>query len=311
MDLNITFIIFNRPDTTKIVFEEIRRARPKRLFVIADGPRPERKGEAERCEEARRIIEEGVDWDCEVYKNFSQANQGCRNRPPSGLDWVFQHVEHSIILEDDCVPDPTFFPFCQELLARYLNDDRIMMISGDNFLFGKNRTPHSYYFSGIPHIWGWATWKRAWDKYDRDIQLWPSLREGSWMNDLFDSQEQVKVWTKSFEDIINGFDTWDYQWALACLVNRGLCIMPSVNLISNIGFGPTATHTLKVEIGSKLPTEKMLFPLRHPEFMIRDKESDLRTFALFHGMSKTKRAKQAVKKILKIIFFSRNRGSSR
>lgn len=152
----VAFIIFNRPDTTEKVFAEIAKAKPPKLLVIGDGPRVSRQGEAEKVAAARSIIQ-CVDWDCEVQTNFSDVNLGCKRRVSSGIDWVFEQVEEAIILEDDCLPDPTFFRFCEELLARYRHDQRIGMISGDNFQFGSRRNDDSYYFSKYVHIWGWAT----------------------------------------------------------------------------------------------------------------------------------------------------------
>src|SRR5665648_587346 len=160
----VAFIIFNRPETTRRVFAEIAKARPTKLLVIADGPRATHPDDAEKCAVVRAIID-GVDWDCEVLKNYSDVNLGCKRRVSSGLDWVFDTVEEAIILEDDCLPHPTFFRFCEEMLAKYRDDKRIAMISGDNFQFGKKRTEYSYYFSRYTHIWGWASWRRAWDNY--------------------------------------------------------------------------------------------------------------------------------------------------
>src|SRR5512139_3287315 len=167
----VAFIIFNRPDTAERVFAEIAKARPPKLLVVADGPRANRSGEAEKCAATRAIIDR-VDWDCEVLTNFSDTNLGCKNRVSSGIDWVFEQVPEAIILEDDCLPHPTFFRFCEELLERYRDDERIGMISGDNFQLGQKRTDASYYFSRYNHIWGWASWRRAWRHYDREASAW-------------------------------------------------------------------------------------------------------------------------------------------
>jgi hypothetical protein len=160
----VAFFIFNRPDTTEQVFSEIVRVKPHKLLVIADGPRSERQGEAEKCSQARSIIDR-VNWDCEILTNFSEINLGCKVRVSSGIDWVFEHVEEAIILEDDCLPDPTFFRYCQVMLDHYRNDQRIGMISGDNFQNGIKRNMDSYYFSRYVHIWGWATWRNRWQNY--------------------------------------------------------------------------------------------------------------------------------------------------
>ena len=271
----VAFLIFNRPDTTVRVFEAIRQAKPPKLLVVADGPRPDRAGDVEKCKAARAIIE-GVDWDCEVLTNYSDLNLGCKNRVSSGLDWVFSLVEEVIILEDDCLPHPSFFRFCQDLLDYYRNDQRIMAISGDNFQFGRKRTEYSYYFSRYNHIWGWATWRRAWQYYDGEMKYWPEIRDGYWLNAILGDSQAIKYWAKVFQTTYdNKVDTWDYPWTFACWIQNGLTILPNVNLVSNIGFGEDATHT----IGSKsrvanLPVKEMNFPLKHPPFLLRQVKAD-------------------------------------
>jgi len=187
------------------------------LLVIADGPRADQPGEADNCLAARKVVEK-VDWDCEVLTNYSEVNLGCGLRPASGIDWVFQNVEEAIILEDDCLPHPTFFQFCDELIDRYRDDERVMMISGDNFQEGKKRTSHSYYFSRYAHTWGWATWQRAWRFYDFDLKLWPELRETNWLLDTLGHEEPAAYWRATFDSLSNTSDVWDYQWTFACWI---------------------------------------------------------------------------------------------
>lgn len=277
LNTTVAFFIFNRTNTTASVFEAIRRAAPPRLLVVADGPRPDRPGEAQKCAAAREIVAR-VDWPCEVLTNFSDLNLGCRRRVSSGLDWVFSLVEEAIILEDDCLPQPSFFRFCEELLEKYRHDDRIMIISGDNFQFGRRRSNDSYYFSRYAHIWGWACWRRSWQRYDPEMRLWPEIKDGGWLNDYYGQSDAARFWGMTFEDAYNGkIDAWSHQLTFACLVNHALCIVPSVNLIANIGFQADATHT-KVECKlSDLPTEPMPFPLRHPPYLLRDAWADRRT----------------------------------
>ena len=270
----VAFIIFNRPDTTAKVFEQIRLAKPPKLLVIADGPRETRTGEAEKCAHTRAIIDT-VDWNCEVLTNYSEVNLGCKRRVSSGLDWVFQMVEEAIVLEDDCMPDPTFFQFCQEMLEKYRTDDRIMMISGDNFQFGRHQTEYSYYFSRYVHIWGWATWRRSWQCYDVDVKMWPEIRDNNLLNNIFGTIGGRKFWHKILQRTYEGkSDTWDYQLAFASIIRNKLNIMPNVNLISNIGFGPCATHAVKINHLSAIPTEPISFPLKHPPFMIINQAAD-------------------------------------
>ena len=273
----VAFFIFNRPETTARVFEVIRQAAPSTLLVVADGPRPDRPGEDERCAAARAIVA-GVDWPCKVMTNFSDHNLGCRRRVSSGLDWVFQTVEEAIILEDDCLPDQSFFRFCEELLTRYRDDPRIAMISGNNFQQSAGKGEGSYYFSRYPEIWGWATWRRGWELYDVDMKLWPMFRSGGWLESTFPQRRLARFWRDAFDAVHSGgFDTWDYQFTFSCLRHNALCVMPSVNLVSNLGFGADATHTKTGCRLSKLPTEPMSFPLRHPRHITRDISADRAT----------------------------------
>ena len=268
----VIFIIFNRPDLTEIVFKAISQARPKKLLIIADGPRFSE--EVVKCEEARSIINK-VDWDCELLTDLSDINLGCKKRVSSGLDWAFGLVEEAIILEDDCLPTLSFFNFCQTLLEYYRFDERIMHISGNNFQFGKSRTPYSYYFSKYAHCWGWASWRRAWKYYDKDMKTWPELKKLKIFDTIYDDPHEQRYWTDIFDRTHEGnIDTWDYQWTFACWIQSGLSILPNVNLVSNIGFHGDATHTKGSSRFANLPTKAMEFHLRHPEFVIRDAKAD-------------------------------------
>jgi hypothetical protein len=263
----VALLIFNRPEPTRRVFEMIRQAQPPILLVVADGPRSE--SERAVCLETRKIIE-GVDWPCDVRRHYSDVNLGCKNRVSSGITWIFKEVDRAIILEDDCVPHPTFFPFCQELLEKYQNDPQVMHISGDNFQENNKGfvCNESYYFSNIPHIWGWASWRRAWNHYDLQMKSWPEARDRHLLNTILPDAANVERWTDKFQHYYDQqINSWDGPWSYACLVNHGLCIVPKVNLISNIGFGATATHTRQEAATDKLanlPTVAMDFPLRHP-----------------------------------------------
>ncbi len=269
----VAFLIFNRPDTTARVFAEIARARPARLLVVADGARAGRAEEAQACARTRAIIER-VDWPCEVETHYSDVNLGCRGRVASGLDWVFERVPEAIILEDDCVPSPSFFPYCEELLARYRDDERIGMISGDNFQRGRRIGDGSYYFSKYTHIWGWASWRRAWRHYDVTASLWPQLlRSGVFERMALPCERDT--WRAAFEGIHAGrIDTWDYQWTLACWCHSMLAVMPQVNLIRNIGFGEHATHTKRVNEYADMPTGTLDWPLLAPALTAADALAD-------------------------------------
>ncbi|WP_235006738.1 methyltransferase domain-containing protein [Calothrix rhizosoleniae] len=269
----VAFLIFNRPDTTARVFEVIRQAKPPKLLVVADGARVDKPGEAEKCAATRAIINQ-VDWECEILTNYSEVNLGCRKRVSSGLDWVFEQVEEAIILEDDCLPHPTFFRYCQELLDKYRDDERIMMISGDNFQFGQKRTEYSYYFSRYGHCWGWASWRRAWTNYDDYMQKWPELRDNGWLNSVLQNEQTIAYWSKIFQGVYDGFNTWDYIWLFTLWANNGLTILPHENLVSNIGFG-SGTHTIMSNSQfANMPVEVMNFPLKHPRMINRNIEAD-------------------------------------
>ena len=261
----VAFIIFNRPDTTEKVFNEIAKARPPKLLVVGDGPRTERSGEEARVAATRAIIDR-VDWPCELLTNFSEINLGCKNRVSSGLDWVFEQVPEAIILEDDCLPDPSFFRFCEELLDRYRFDVRVGMISGDNFQFGRRQNKDSYYFSKYMHIWGWATWRDRWvGSYDVNMSDWPNVRDQGRLGDLLGDQKEAAFWSSVFEKVYSGkIDTWDYQWAFTNLIKNRSGILPACNLISNIGFGAEATHTVRKNDLANLRVSPMQFPLTHP-----------------------------------------------
>ncbi len=211
-----------------------------------------------------------------MLTNYSEVNLGCKRRVASGLDWVFQTVEQAIILEDDCVPHPTFFRFCGELLAKYRDDERITTITGYNFQFGHKRTDYSYYFSRYCHVGGWATWRRAWQYYDVDMKIWPSIREGKWIQHILGHNRIATRWAKTFEARYNGeLDTWDTQWLFASRIQSGLGIIPNVNLIHNIGFRPDGAHTTSDNHPlANLPAEAIEFPLYHPPFMIRNAQAD-------------------------------------
>lgn len=272
MPTPVAFIIFNRPDKARRIFESIRAYRPARLLVIADGPRPDRPGEDERCRETRAIIDQ-VDWPCAVDHCFSETNLGCKRRLASGLDWVFQQTEEAIILEDDCLPHPSFFPYCDALLERYRHDASVGLISGDQYL--PRRSADSYRFSLYNPIWGWASWRRAWRLNDLDMKAWPARRASRWLRDLCSGAEEAAYWRAAFDSVHSGrLDTWDYQWHFS-LWHHGLkSIVPSVNLVSNIGFDTQGTHTRKVNNLANLPTFAMDAPLVHPTCQDIDTASD-------------------------------------
>lgn len=270
----MAFIIFKRPDTTQAVFNAIRQVQPKTLLVIADGPRPDRDGEVEKCAQTRAIIDQ-VDWDCEVLKCYSDVNLGLGTRIATGLSWVFEQVEEAIILEDDCLPDPSFFQFCQDMLDRYREESHIMSVSG--CLFAKSPTANSYYFSHYLSCWGWATWKRAWEQFDFGMPGWQERRAKDWLTDYLGDRAIADLWTQRFDSICdpNRNDIWSYQFQYACWLHNAMSIRSNVNLITNVGIGADGTHTKQVMSDMPFNTlDAMAFPLNHPTAVKRDLEGD-------------------------------------
>jgi hypothetical protein len=216
-----------------------------------------------------------VDWECEVEREFAPENLGCRRRMSSGLDWVFERCEEAIVLEDDCVPDPTYFPFCEALLARWRDEPRVMAITGDNFQEGVRRGEGSYYFSRFMHVWGWASWRRAWRHYDVAMASWPERRAAGWLAATLGDEGAARYWTGLFDRTHAGeIDTWDYQLLYAVWEAGGLVATPNVNLVSNVGAGPGATNTHVKDRWADLPTHPVELPLRHPAALARDVEAD-------------------------------------
>jgi hypothetical protein len=257
--------VFNRPEPTRRVLEAVRQARPGQLLVVADGPRANRPGESELCAQTRALFE-GLDWDCEVLTHYAEANMGCKRRVGSGLQWVFATVPEAVILEDDCLPEPGFFRFCDEMLERYREDPRVHMVRGTNVLRGARVSGDSYYFSRFYNIWGWASWARAAQDYDYEMRRWPELREAGFLERYLPKPEMVALVRHFFDETYAGrIDTWDYQWSLNGWLRGAWSIVPEHNLVSNIGFGAGATHEHNERaMLSRLPTAPLEFPLRHP-----------------------------------------------
>jgi len=273
LDIPIAFIIFNRPQHTRQSFAVIREQRPSKLLIIADGARVGHPTDAERCRETREVVA-NIDWPCEVLRNYADGNMGCKRRVSSGLDWVFEQVEKAIVIEDDCLPNADFFTFCDTLLRRYEADPRVWVITGNNFQNGKKRGDAAYYFSKFNHCWGWATWRRAWQHYRVDIPFWPSWKDtADWKQKLPDPIER-QIWANLLDRVLKGeIDTWDYQWTATVWHYGGLTATPQVNLVTNIGFGPDATHTVAADDQAGLPALP-LGPLTHPVKVKQDLAAD-------------------------------------
>ena len=271
MQTPVLFLIFNRPECTERSFDAIRRARPPRLYVAADGPRADRPGEVPLTMNSRSIATQ-VDWPCELHTLFRNTNLGCRDAVASAIDWFFEQESAGIILEDDCDPNQGFFSYCEDLLHKYADDDRVGMISGANFVPDPSSSNWSYRFSRYANVWGWASWRRVWRRYDKHISFWPEWRLSEDWIELFPDPVERLYWEQILEGTYRGdIDTWDYQFA-ACLWRSGmLAVCPNVNLVTNIGFDAQATHT-RTEV-KQYPRERIGTIVYSSEVKV-DSESD-------------------------------------
>lgn len=273
----VLFVVFNRPDTTARVFETIRAAKPPRLYVAADGPRAGRADEAVLCAQVRQLATK-VDWPCKLYTLYQDTNLGCKIGVSSAINWFFEHEEQGIVLEDDILAQSSFFEYCDEMLDRYKDDTRVSMVSGCNLLSKRLQMQQSYFFSRYVHIWGWATWRRAWKHYDVTMAQWPALQASATLHQLLDGDNALaNFWEQIFNQVHAGkIDTWDYQWVLTCWMQGGLDILPARNLIENLGFGPDATHTTMEtpQLLVESEPQELVFPLLHPNAVERSLVAD-------------------------------------
>ena len=299
----VLLIVFNRPECTSQMFDAIRKAKPPRLYISSDGPRSDREGEFEIVNKVRKIVT-CVDWPCDVKTLFRNENIGCQYGPKKAIDWFFEFEDCGIILEDDCVPSQSFFWFCQVNLERYQQDDSIMVITGTN-ISSKLTFDSDCIFSKYPLMWGWASWRRAWSKYDPILTDWPELKVSGWLKslDIGGLLFQLK-WQRIFNltvELQSAATWWDYQWIYSCWINNGLTIAPAKNLIRNIGFKNDATHTRKIyPILSFLVEEEMNFPLRYPQVRRVDKKLDNFISRHWFGVSLRSYVKSALTDILDV-----------
>ena len=270
----VAIFAFNRPDLTKRVHDVISQLRPRSLFLIADGPRSHQTGDQDLCNRVRRILL-NIDWDCTFETDFSSYNMGCGRRMSSGLDWLFDQVESAIILEDDCLPSPEFFYFCREMLDYFRNDTRVGTIAGTNIAATYESFAPSYLLSRYPQAWGWATWRRSWQHYDFDLLQLDRVKESGFLAAALGSSKLEKFWLERLDEVRAGtVDTWDYQLCLTSFSQSWSNVVPSVNLVSNIGFGPDATHTTAPSEMADLPVRPLSWPIKHPEFFVDDSRFD-------------------------------------
>ena len=278
-DVPVVFVVYNRIETTIRVFARIAETRPRTLLIVADGPRADRPGDPEKCQAVRDLVS-CPQWNCDLRLNFAPSNLGFNHRISSGLAWAFDQFEELIVLEDDCLPEPSFFRFCAELLERYRADERVMMITGDNFQFGRPRGAASYYFSQSVGTWGWAGWRRSFRYFDREMREWPVERRRDMLARVWPVPSVAEYWQSRFDEAHRGdVDAWDYQWAFAIWQRMGLQVAPEVNLIRYIGCRPDTAHTSDPEASfCELPTFPISFPLVHPTLIQPDLTADLFEF---------------------------------
>ena len=293
----VLFLVFNRLDTTKQVFEAIREAKPPRLYIAADGAREQKDGEKEKVKVIRDYITSNIDWGCEIKTLFREDNLGCKYAVSGAIDWFFENEEMGIILEDDCLPRQSFFWFCEELLERYKDDMRVGQISGDNFQKGIKRGNADYYFSIYNHIWGWASWANRWKNYDVELE---KISDAKFIEDLFQNNNTRSYWLNIFKTMKEKkIDTWDYQWTFTLWSNNQLTVLPNVNLIENVGFGEDATHTVGESEFANLKAFDIALQ-KHPNTIIQNKDADTFTSKLiFNEKTIFERIINKVKKFIK------------
>lgn len=309
-DLSVLLIFFARPNTLKEVFERVKKARPARLFLACDGPRDNVPTERERVEECKKIVSE-IDWDCQVYTHYSDVNLGCGKGPEGAISWAFEHTDELVILEDDCVPDDSFFPYMQEMLTRYRNDTRVGIISGFNHFYEWNCGENSYCFTKYGATLGWGTWKRVWDNFDFYVKgIQDDYYRNLLKNDIPDTKagkQRIGSWLHAAAETPHKkVNYWDVQFGFVKYSQSYLCIVPKYNLIYNIGVGLGSTHTesnkeVKWKPGQILfmPTKALEFPLVHPRYVICDRNYDKTCFHKILYKSFFKKAINKMKRMLK------------
>jgi hypothetical protein len=295
----VLFLIFNRPDTTLKVFEQIRIAKPSRLYVAADAPRQGISSDVQLCKQTRAIVK-NIDWECEVKTLFNKKNAGCRDGVSAAITWFFDNEEEGIILEDDCLPANSFFEFCDTLLEKYRSDTRIRHITGCNLQQGKKWGDSSYYFSNRTHVWGWASWKRVWKDYDLNLSKYEEHEIKNRLKNIYEEPLIVESWLNIFKDVKSGkINSWAYPLDFANFFNNGLVIIPNENLISNIGFGIDATHTTSTEsVYANIPLVE-IDEITDPVFILPQKEADLVIFDRDFNIEARRRKEKAIGKKIK------------
>lgn len=301
MNSPVLFIVFNRPDTTRISFNAIRKAKPSKLYISADAPRIGNDDDVKKCTLVKKIVKQ-VDWNCQVHYRFAEVNQGCGPGPYNAISWIFEHEDRAIVLEDDCVPALPFFDYCNELLERYKNDTRIWLISGNQYNEEAVTTPHSYFFSKYGHSWGWATWARCWKEMDMEMKKLPLLLEQDLFKSIYRTKAETKFFLKKYLTIYNNKSylnhIWDFQFGFALATNSHMCIVPIKNLVKNIGY--IGVHSNQKSSFQNRPIDENYRILSHPDFILVDVNYDAYHFK-HHWNKKTFIFKRIGRKLVKLI----------
>lgn len=296
----VLFLVFNRLETTKKVFESIRRIKPPALYIASDGARTSKKGEDKVVDEVKQYILSNIDWECDVNTLFREDNLGCKYAVSSAIDWFFKNEEMGIILEDDCVPSQSFYYYCEDLLYKFKDDKRVWHISGSNFQDGRTRGEADYYFSHYNHVWGWASWANRWQSYDVEMNNF-KYENRAVLQRLWHHPMIQRYWFRAFKaTYLKQVDTWDYQWTYVCWLNNGLSISPNKNLVKNIGFGPEATHTTNTKNKvANMETFDISLPIKHNQTFSINYEADIYTTnKLFIQLNLFKRVFSKILRIL-------------
>jgi hypothetical protein len=301
-DIPVLFLIFNRLETTKQVFEVIRKTIPAKLYIASDGPRENITGEKEKVEAVRKYVSEFIDWNCEVKTLFHEKNLGCGKALSEAITWLFNNEEMGIILEDDCLPSISFFTYCKELLEKYKDNKQIFHIAGNNPLT-YTKTPYSYYFARIQHCWGWATWRRAWNYYNFNIYDLDNFISQKKINFIFSRSADKDYWINIFKEMekYKKNDIWDYQWTYSIFYNKGICINPAKNLITNIGFGDDATHTKNIDPNLTNQIRFEITNIIHPDKITLSKNEIIRINNINFKISNLNYYKTKIKRTLKLL----------
>ena len=271
----VLFLIFRQPAVTRRVFEQIRGARPRKLYIAADGPRANRPDDIADCEATRAVVAH-IDWNCEVYTRFLPHNLGLKKAVSSALDWFFEAEEEGIILEYDCLPEPSFFSFCQVMLQRYRNDARVFSVTGSNIQADIRRGDGDYYFSRLTAVWGWATWRRSWSLWRPNLEGFDTFRSTNVIASIVVDKRGQQFWVRTFEAVHAGVNvtTWAFCLIYAQLKHGGYCVVPNKNLVRNIGFGAEGTNAVDPEHPLASLTTCELTSYKEPAFFVPDIAAD-------------------------------------